>query len=142
MRSTDTFGPKRPKTRAGTLRIALSRARRRRIIAGYYTFSAASVPVVDLPEEQSKRLPRYPVVPAALVGRLAVDQRYRGKGVGAILLSDAVKRATRSDAAVFAIIVDAKDDQATAFYKHHGFRSFASRPSSLFLPVGSARKLI
>jgi GNAT superfamily N-acetyltransferase len=112
------------------------------IIAGYYTFSAASIPVVDLPQEQSRRLPRYPVMPAALIGRLAVDRQHRGRGLGAALLFDAIERAIRADAAVFAVIVDAKDAPAAAFYQHHGFRPFASLPQRLFLPTATAMKLL
>jgi ribosomal protein S18 acetylase RimI-like enzyme len=111
-------------------------------VAGYYTLSAASVAVADLPEDHTKRLPRYPVIPAARIGRLAVDQQYRGRGLGAALLFDAITRAARADAAVFAILVDAKDDAAVAFYQHHSFQVFAARPRSLFLPVGTALKLL
>jgi ribosomal protein S18 acetylase RimI-like enzyme len=112
------------------------------IVAGYYTFSAASVPIVDLPEQETKRLPRYPVVPAALIGRLAIDRQYRGRRLGAALLFDAIERACRSEAAIFAVIVDAKDEQAAAFYQHHGFKRFAGRPRSLFLPTATAMKLL
>jgi GNAT superfamily N-acetyltransferase len=112
------------------------------IIAGYYTFSAASVPMLDLPSETAKRLPRYPVVPAARIGRLAIDHGYRGRGLGAALLFDAITRAARADAAIFAILVDAKDDTAAAFYRHHGFQPFAARPLNLFLPLGTALKLL
>jgi ribosomal protein S18 acetylase RimI-like enzyme len=112
------------------------------IIAGYYTFSAASVPMLDLPSEAAKRLPRYPVVPAALIGRLAIDRQYRGRGLGAALLFDAIARAARADTAIFAVLVDAKDDAAAAFYRHHGFQPFAARPLTLFLPIGTALKLL
>jgi GNAT superfamily N-acetyltransferase len=74
------------------------------VVAGYYTFSAASIPVVDLPEDQAKRLPRYPVLPAALIGRLAVDRHYRGRNLGAALLFDAIERAVRAEAVVFALV--------------------------------------
>jgi len=111
-------------------------------IAGYYTFSAASVPMLDLPSETAKRLPRYPVVPAALIGRLAIDRQYRGRGLGAALLFDAIARAARADTAIFAVLVDAKDDAASAFYRHHGFQPFAARPFTLFLPIGTALKLL
>lgn len=111
-------------------------------IAGYYTFSAASVPMLDLPSETAKRLPRYSVVPAALIGRLAIDRQYRGRGLGAALLFDAIARAARADTAIFAVLVDAKDDAASAFYRHHGFQPFAARPFTLFLPIGTALKLL
>ena len=112
------------------------------IIAGFYTFSAASVPMLDLPSETAKRLPRYPVVPAALIGRLAIDRQYRGRGLGAALLFDAIARAARADTAIFAVLVDAKDDAAAAFYRHHGFQPFAARPLTLFLPIGTVLKLL
>jgi ribosomal protein S18 acetylase RimI-like enzyme len=111
-------------------------------VAGYYTLSAASIPVVDLPEDVSRRLPRYPVIPAALIGRLAVDRQYRRRGLGAALLFDALERAIRADAAVFAVIVDAKDETAAAFYARYGFRRFASRSQRLFLPIATATKLL
>jgi GNAT superfamily N-acetyltransferase len=110
-------------------------------IAAYYTLSSASVALTDLPAEQAKRLPRYPVMPAALIGRFAVDRQYRGRGLGAALLFDAIARAARSEAAVYAIIVDAKDETAARFYSHHGFLPFESRPGALFLPVATANRL-
>jgi GNAT superfamily N-acetyltransferase len=112
------------------------------ITAGYYTFSAASVPMLDLPSETAKRLPRYPVVPAALIGRLAIDRQHRGRGLGAALLFDAIARAARADTAIFAVLVDAKDDAAAAFYRHHGFQPFAAHPLTLFLAIGTALKLL
>jgi GNAT superfamily N-acetyltransferase len=78
------------------------------IIAGYYTLAASSIPLTDLPEELANRLPRYPVIPAAIIGRLAVDRQYRRRGLGAALLFDAVQRTMRADPAVFTLIVDAK----------------------------------
>ena len=65
--------------------------------------------------------PRYASVPVVRMGRLAVDQRYRGKKLGSALLWDAVLRATRSEIAAFALVVDAKDDAAANFYRYHGF---------------------
>lgn len=111
-------------------------------VAGFYTLAAASIPVHDLPDDTTRRLPRYPVLPAALIGRLAVDQGFRGKQLGATLLFDAIMRALRADPAVLTVIVDAKDDTAAAFYRHHGFQPFASRPSSLYLPIDTAAKLL
>jgi GNAT superfamily N-acetyltransferase len=111
------------------------------VIAGYYTLAAASVPALDLSEDVKKRLPRYPVLPAALIGRLAVDRQFRRKGLGAALLFDALQRAVKAEPAVFAAIVDAKDDDAAAFYSHHGFRAFASRPMSMFLPLATVAAL-
>ena len=102
------------------------------LVAGYYTIAAGSVPLTELPENVAKRLPRYPSVPVARLGRLAVDQAHRGRGLGATLLWDAMLRAHRSELAVFAVAVDAKDEQAEAFYRHHGFITFGSAPRQLF----------
>jgi ribosomal protein S18 acetylase RimI-like enzyme len=104
-------------------------------IAGFYTLAAGSVLLSDLPADLVKRLPRYPSVPVAWLGRLAVDQRYKGRKLGSALLWDALSRAIRSEIAVFALVVDAKDDAAEAFYRHHGFVPFGSRARQFILPL-------
>lgn len=111
------------------------------LIRGFFTLAATGLSLKDLPPDAAKGLPRYPVVPAVLIGRLAVDQRYRGRGLGAALLGDAFMRAARSEPAVHTMLVDAKDEQAAAFYRRHGFRPLASNSMSLFLPLASARGL-
>src|SRR5258708_39230580 len=111
-------------------------------LAAYYTIASASIPTPDLPAEITKRLPRYPTIPAVRIGRLAVDLEYRGRGLGGALLADALQRVLLSPPAVFALLVDAKDDQAVAFYRHHGFLPLASQPRTLFLPVATAEKLL
>ncbi|KIZ41130.1 MULTISPECIES: GNAT family N-acetyltransferase [Rhodopseudomonas] len=108
------------------------------LIASYYSFAATSLPLTELSAEQTKRLPRYPLLPAGLIGRLAVDRRFRGQRLGGALIMDAAMRASRCDPAIFALIVDAKDDSAVRFYEHYQFRRFTSRPQSLFLPVATA----
>jgi ribosomal protein S18 acetylase RimI-like enzyme len=109
-------------------------------IAAWYTISAASIPLVDLPPDQTRRLPRYPAVPAVRIGRLAVDQNFQGRGLGAALLADAASRALNADAAAFTLLVDAKNDQAVAFYQRFGFRILARQPRTLFLPLATAQK--
>jgi ribosomal protein S18 acetylase RimI-like enzyme len=111
-------------------------------IAGYYTFAATSLPLTELPPDQAKRLPRYPSLPACLVGRLAVDQGFRGHGLGSQLIVDAIARAMRAEPAIFALIVDAKDEVALGFYEHLGFQRFASRPMTLYLPIAEAPRRI
>lgn len=106
-------------------------------IAGYFTLAAASIPLNELPEAEKKRLPRYPLLPACQIGRLAVDKRFQRLGLGGALILDAAMRAAP---AVMAIVVDAKDEKAAAFYHHLGFRPFASRPMSLYLPLATALK--
>jgi len=110
-------------------------------IAGYYTLASASISLVDLPADLAKRLPRYPSVPAVRMGRLAVDQTFQGRGLGGALLADALTRALRAEIAAYALVVDAKDATAAAFYQHHGFLAFASQPLTLFLPFATAQTL-
>ncbi len=111
-------------------------------LAGFYTIAATSIATPDLPAEVTKRLPRYPTLPGVRVGRLAVDQRFRGKGLGGALLVDAAERALRSEVAAYAMVVDAKNEQAVAFYEHHGFQRLASQPQTLFLPLATAAKAL
>lgn len=107
-------------------------------IAGYYTIAASSIPIGDIAD--AKRLPRYPLVPAVLVGRLAVDRRFAGKSLGAALLADAIHRSATAEPAVFAIVVDAKDERAAGFYRHLGFVPLASRALGFYLPLATALK--
>ena len=111
-------------------------------VAGYYTFAATSLPLTELSAEEAKRLPRYPLMPAGLIGRLAIDRRFQGRRLGGALIMDAAARAAGSDPAIFALIVDAKDEAAAAFYEHLQFRRFASRPRTLFLPIATALQAI
>ncbi|WP_114394456.1 GNAT family N-acetyltransferase [Oleisolibacter albus] len=110
-------------------------------ICGFYTLSAFSVSPSDLPQALIRRLPRYPLIPATLLGRLAIDGQCRGRGLGRFLLADALHRVLRSEIASFAIIVDAKDAAAAAFYRREGFHPFADHPDRLFLPMDSIRAL-
>jgi GNAT superfamily N-acetyltransferase len=109
-------------------------------LAGYYTLAATSVRADNLPPELLKRLPRYPVLPAALVGRLAVDRRFQRTGLGSTLLADAALRILKGDIKAFALIVHAKDENAVGFYRLQGFRPLVSQPMSLFLPLGTIKK--
>jgi GNAT superfamily N-acetyltransferase len=111
-------------------------------VAGYYSLSAAEFNKAELPAATAKRLPHYPV-PAAVLGRLAVDRSHQGHGLGETLLMDAIRRTLRASEAmaVHAIIVDAKHEQAKAFYERYGFRSFATMPRRLFLPLETFEKL-
>jgi ribosomal protein S18 acetylase RimI-like enzyme len=111
-------------------------------LAGYYTIAAAGIPTPDLPPDITKRLPRYPTVPAVRIGRLAIDHRFQGRGLGGALLVDATAKALQEPAAAFALLVDAKDDEAVAFYEHHGCQRFASQPRMLFLPLATAAKAL
>jgi GNAT superfamily N-acetyltransferase len=108
-------------------------------IAGYYTLSAAVVKGDDLPPELVKRLkfPRYPELPATLIGRLAVDTSFRGQRLGELLLMDALKRAWQGSLQVasLGVIVDAKDESAHQFYLRYDFLSYPENNKRLFLPM-------
>lgn len=111
-------------------------------LAAYYTIASASIPTPQLPPEMIKRLPRYPALPAVRIGRLAVDLQFRGRGIGAAMLADAASRTLQAPPAVFALLVDAKNDDAVAFYRRYGFRPLASQPRTLFLPMATAEKIL
>lgn len=110
-------------------------------IAGFYSLSTFSISLDEIPPDLARKLPRYGEVPAALIGRLARDLRWRGRGVGEILLADAIGRILEaaSRLAIHAIVVDAKDEKAEAFYRSHGFRPQTTRQNRLFLPTATAR---
>jgi GNAT superfamily N-acetyltransferase len=110
-------------------------------IAGYYTLSATAVKLAELPDATARELPRYPLVPATLLGRLAVDLAHRGKGYGRFLLADALYRSIRSEIASFAVVVDAKDDDARRFYDRESFLPFPDQPMKLFRPMADLRRL-
>lgn len=112
------------------------------VVAGFYTLAAGSVVLSDLPEAMAKKLPRYPAVPVARLGRLAVDRHFTGQQLGAALLWDAAQRALASPLAVFALVVEAKDECAATFYRHHGFIPCADQSLQLFLPLASFRSRI
>ena len=109
-------------------------------IAGYYTLASASLLLAGLPASTGKKLPRYPTVPAVRMGRLAVDQAFKGQGLGGALLADALDRPARSEIAAFAMMVDAKDEAAAAFYRHHGFIALPDSPLTLFLPLTTVQR--
>jgi GNAT superfamily N-acetyltransferase len=110
-------------------------------IAGYYTLSSTSVQLSELPAQIVRKLPRYPLVPATLLGRLAVDRRQQGKGYGRFLLADALYRASRSEVASFAVVVDAKDEGARRFYELESFLPLPDQPMKLFRPMADIRRL-
>jgi len=113
-------------------------------VAGFYTLSAISIEPRDLPPALAKRLPRYPTLPALLVGRLAVDQRYQGRGAGRALLMSALARSLeiRAQVGAIGVIVDAKDDRARTFYEQYGFQRFQGTPYRLVLFMKTIEQLI
>ena len=114
-----------------------------REVAGFYTLSAGSLARTALPPREARRLPRYPV-PVALIGRLAVDGRWGGRGLGSALVADAFRRVIRAGEAlaVYAVIVDAKDDRARIFYERFGFIRLSDTENRLFCPIATAERSI
>jgi GNAT superfamily N-acetyltransferase len=106
-------------------------------ILGYYTLSSYGIDLGELPASVTRKLPRYPLIPATLLGRLAVDQRHQGRGIGEFLLTDALHRALvqSTEIAAAAVVVDAIDKQAAQFYEHFGFIAFPSITGRLFLSM-------
>ena len=112
-------------------------------VIGYYTLSSLAVDAGELPVNIAKKLPKYNLLPATLLGRLAVDKKYHGKKLGELLIVDALRRSINSskEVASMAIIVDAKDDSAANFYKHYGFTQFSGYKNKLFMPMATIAKL-
>lgn len=112
-------------------------------VLGFYTLSASHIAADALPAELAKKLPRYPQLPVTLLGRLAVDQGQRGKGMGEFLLMDALHRSldAAAEIAAMAVIVDAKDPEAAAFYRRYGFIELQRQPARLFLPMSTVAGL-
>lgn len=109
-------------------------------VAGFYTLAASSVLLSELPDSAARKLPRYPAVPVARLGRLAVDQRFTGLRLGSALIWDAGQKALASSVAAFALVVDAKDEAAAAFYRHHDFLVLGEGGLQLFRPLANFRR--
>ena len=109
-------------------------------VVGFYSLGSYTLAIDDLPPAWAKRLPRYGLIPAGLIGRLARDRRVRGEGIGGVLLADAIRRVLDASRtlAVFAVVVDAIDESAARFYRSFGFMPFPSRPLRLFMPLQDA----
>ncbi len=107
----------------------------------FYTLTATAIALNDLPTSLAKKLPRYPSVPATLMGRLAVDHRHRARRLGELMIMDAFSRALRSEIATYAFVVDAKDENAESFYKSYDFLKLGDAQTRLFMPMAEIAKL-
>ncbi len=118
--------------------VAISSDDPKKTVLGFYSLSMGEVDLSSLPESLQKKLPRHPV-PVARMGRLAVDKSTKGQGLGKLLMVDAMIRIREASklVGVYALLVDAKDDSAKAFYKKYGFIEFIDDPMTLFTPVES-----
>lgn len=104
-------------------------------ICGYYALTLAEIEHRHLPDALRKKLPDR--IPGVRLGRLAVDRRYQGKGLGELLLVDVLMRAQRihQEAGVVGLFVDALDERAAGFYRHFGFLAAPDNPLLLVFPV-------
>jgi predicted GNAT family N-acyltransferase len=109
------------------------------LILGYYSLSAYTVEITELEPAFVKKLPRYPLLPATLLGRLAVAQNQQGQGYGGLMLANALKtaRTIATQIASTAVVVDAIDQPAKQFYLKYGFREFQHHPMKLYLPISA-----
>jgi GNAT superfamily N-acetyltransferase len=113
------------------------------VILGYYTLSSYGIDTGELPLDVARKLPRYPLIPATQLGRLAVDKRHQGEGIGEFLLMDALHRCLTQSVpiAAAAVVVEAIDDRATQFYRHFGFTPFPSSTGRLFILTKTVKAL-
>lgn len=111
-------------------------------IAGYYTLSAYSIQLGELPDATARKLPRYPLLPATMLGRLAIGVSYRGQHLGRFLLMDALHRSWKntSEVASVGVVVESLDDTARTFYLHHEFVQLQDHPNKLFLAMSTIKR--
>jgi GNAT superfamily N-acetyltransferase len=112
-------------------------------VIGYYSLASGSVDIGEWPEALKKKLPLYPVVPVTLLGRLALDKKHHGKGLGEYLLMDALWRCSTvaKEIASVAVIVDAVDDKARRFYEQYAFCAFPKQTYRLFLHMQTIHEM-
>lgn len=111
-------------------------------VLGYYTLSSYVIDAGELSPDIACKLPSYPKLPAILIGRLARDQKYRGQGIGELLLVDALRRCLENTATVgaIAVAVEAENENARKFYLDHGFIQFPDHPDKLFILMSTVKE--
>jgi GNAT superfamily N-acetyltransferase len=114
-----------------------------RRVVGYYTLSAYAIRLAELPPELAKKLPKYPLLPAILLGRLAVSKVHQGQKLGQVLLMDALHRSWQNtkEVASIGVVAEAIDDTARKFYLHHEFVPLLEHPRKLFIAMKTIQKL-
>jgi|SRR5579859_2244841 len=131
-------------SRKGITAVYIMREKISMRVIGYYTLSSCSIQLNSLTEDIKKKLPRYEALPAALIGRLAVDMNFHGRRIGEQMLVDALNRSyiLSKQIAIFAVVVDAKDEKSRNFYERYGFLRTLEQPLKLYIPMGTIKKLI
>lgn len=117
---------------------------REKRILGYYTLSAYGIRIGEIPSSVQKKLPRYPLLPATLLGRLAVSESHRGLKLGRLLLMDALHRSWKNtkEIASIGVVAEAMNGEARDFYLHHEFVSMPGHPNKLFLSMDTIAKAL
>src|ERR1700674_3115742 len=112
-------------------------------VLGYYTLASFGIDGGAIPSDVAKKLPRYPLVPATLLGRLAVDEKRQGEGIGEFLLLEALHRSLVQSVqiAAAAVVVEAIDERAARFYQHFGFIPFPTINGRLFIMMKTVKQL-
>jgi GNAT superfamily N-acetyltransferase len=112
-------------------------ASRTALVGGYYSISTCQIHHADLPPAQSKGLPQNMVIPAALLGKLAVHKDHHGRGIGSALLAYAFQRMLHlaNEIGLRVVVVDAIDESAAAFYLKQGFIAMPNHSNRLFIPI-------
>jgi GNAT superfamily N-acetyltransferase len=120
--------------------VMVNKARR---VLGYYTLSAYGGRVAELPPDVARKLPKYPLIPATLLGRLAVSREHHGQKLGKLLLMDALHRSWKNSAQVASVgvVAEAIDEVARKFYLHHEFVPLLEHPRKLFIAIGTIQKV-
>jgi predicted GNAT family N-acyltransferase len=113
------------------------------VVLAYYSLSSYTIQIENLEIAFAKGLPKYPQLPATLLGRLAVDQGQQGQGLGDLMLMDALRRSLEisRQIASLAVVVDALDQGAVTFYLKYGFRQSQGEAMKLYLPMKSIEML-
>lgn len=113
-------------------------------VLGYYTLCSTTIQIKDLPANIAKKMPKYTLLPATLLGRLAIDQKHQGQGLGRYLLFNAFERAFYStrDVGSIGLVVNAKDEAAIYFYTKNNFVAYPESRDQLFLPMSSIERVI
>lgn len=113
-------------------------------VLGYYTLSSYTIEPGELPPALAGRFPSYPKLPAILIGRLARDQKYKGQGIGEILLVDAFRRCLENTTTVgaIAVVVEAENEKARNFYLGYGFIQFPEHENKLFILMDTIKQAL
>jgi GNAT superfamily N-acetyltransferase len=110
-------------------------------VLGYYTLSSYGIRVTELPLHLARKLPKYPLLPATLLGRLAVSREHRGQKLGRALLMDALYRSWNNSTQVasLGVVAEAIDEAARNFYSHHEFMPLLEHPGKMFIAMATIK---